>query len=48
MKHPTSEPFAAFVGIDWANAKHDICLQAAGSKALERSVLKHTPESIEA
>jgi len=22
--------FTAFVGLDWANAKHDICVQAAG------------------
>jgi len=33
----TPEPnpeFAAFIGIDWADAKHDICLQAAGSRQL--------------
>jgi hypothetical protein len=23
--------YAAFVGIDWADRKHDICLQVAGS-----------------
>ena len=22
--------FTAFVGLDWADAKHDICVQAAG------------------
>ena len=24
------EQFAAFIGIDWADTKHDLCLQAAG------------------
>src|SRR5262249_51917151 len=40
------EPFAACVGIDWADAKHDLCLQAAGSTTREASVLDHTPEAI--
>jgi transposase len=48
MNHPTLEHFAAFIGIDWANAKHDICLRSAESKALEHSVLQHSPEAIEA
>ena len=29
MKQQALEAFAAFVGLDWADAKHDICLQAA-------------------
>jgi transposase len=43
---PTDE-FAAFVGLDWADAKHDVCLQAAGSETREFSVLAHTPETID-
>ncbi len=43
----TSE-FAAFIGLDWADAKHDICLQAAGSDKREVAVLEHRPEVIEA
>jgi hypothetical protein len=39
--------FAAFVGIDWADAKHDICLQAAGSEHREFSVLAHRKDAIE-
>ena len=31
MKPQASEAFAAFVGLDWADAKHDVCLQAAGT-----------------
>src|SRR2546421_12571101 len=42
------EAFAAFVGLDWADAKHDVCLQAAGSEHREHSSLDHTPEAIEA
>src|SRR5262249_31661669 len=41
------EPFAAFVGIDWADAKHDLCLQAADSTIREASVLDHTSEAID-
>src|SRR5215211_6487691 len=39
------EEFAAFVGIDWADAKHHVCLQAAGSKTREFSVLEHQPDT---
>ena len=33
----TEEPFAAFIGIDWADAKHDLCLQAVGCDKSESS-----------
>jgi transposase len=39
--------FAAFVGLDWADAKHDICLQAAGSEQRQFTSLEHTPETID-
>ena len=42
---PTQE-FAAFVGIDWTDATHAVCLQVAGSDTRESSVLEHTPEAI--
>src|SRR5215831_1863901 len=46
---PTSHTtFAAFVGIDWADAKHDGCLQAAGAAKRECFQLEHTPEAIDA
>jgi transposase len=48
MPHRPHEPFAAFVGIDWADAKHALCLQAAGSTTREASSLDHTPEAIDA
>ena len=42
------EAFAAFVGIDWADAKHDVCLQAVGDDQRECSRLEHKPEAIDA
>src|SRR3989449_3786468 len=48
MKQQASEAFAAFVGLDWADAKHDICLQAAGTAQREFLRLEHSPEEINA
>lgn len=42
----TATQFAAFVGIDWADRKHDVCLLPAGSSKAEFSVLPHRPEAI--
>lgn len=39
--------FAAFIGIDWADTKHDICLQAADSTRREFAVLPHRPADID-
>ena len=39
--------FAARIGLDWADAKHDICLQVSGSKEVESTVLPHRPETID-
>ena len=30
MTRLATDEFAAFIGLDWADAKHDICLQVAG------------------
>jgi transposase len=48
MQPAAPEAFAAFVGLDWADAKHDVCLQAAGSEQREHGRLDHTPEAIAA
>ena len=47
MSQRKEEEFAAYIGIDWADEKHDICLQAVGSCEEEFRVLKHRPESID-
>src|SRR6185295_10826827 len=54
--HPTGGPrvkkplpdFAAFIGIDWADSKHDICLSLPDAVSRERSVLEHRPTAIRA
>src|SRR6266571_4321824 len=48
MKREPQEEFAAFVGLDWADAKHDICLQATGTERREFLILEHRPEAIDA
>src|SRR5262252_3986558 len=48
MTQTLPDTFAAFVGIDWADAKHDICLQVTGTAKRECFQLEHTPEAIDA
>ena len=38
--------YAAFIAMDWADDKHDICLVEATTMKKEFSVLKHTPETL--
>jgi transposase len=38
---------AAFVGLDWADEKHAVTLQEAGSDRRYRSTLEHTPEALQ-
>jgi hypothetical protein len=46
MQEEASE-FAAFIGIDWADRKHDVCLQVSGADTIEVSVVEHRPKAIE-
>ena len=46
MNTATDSEYAAFIGIDWADRKHDVCLMALGSRERELSVLPHRPEAI--
>jgi len=46
MKSPTNQSFTAFVGIDWADRKHDVCVQPANSEMREFSVIPHQVETI--
>lgn len=47
MMQKENPAFAAYAGIDWADKKHDICLQFAGESDPQYSVLKHTPEALD-
>ncbi len=35
MKPLSEKSFTAFIGLDWADAKHDICIPAAGDERRE-------------
>jgi hypothetical protein len=48
MTHAAPEAFAAFVGLDWADAQHDGCLQTAHSTKRAYCQLEHTPEAMDA
>jgi hypothetical protein len=39
--------FTAFVGLDWADAKHDICVQAAGCEDREFDRFRHKVAAID-
>jgi transposase len=38
--------FAAFIGVDWADQKHEFCLQVAGQKKKESGALEQRPDLI--
>jgi len=38
--------FAALVGLDWSDQKHDVCLVDSSTGEPELSVIKHQPESL--
>jgi transposase len=40
--------FAALVGLDWADAKHDVCLHVTGTARREFLSFEHRPEAIDA
>ena len=37
----SNQQFTAYVGIDWADTKHDICLQGAGDIRREFDCISH-------
>ena len=39
--------YAAFVGFDWADKKHDLCLVDAATGKKEFAVIKHTPQALQ-
>ena len=39
--------YAAFVGLDWADKKHDCCLVDAATGKKEFCVIKHSPQSLQ-
>ncbi len=47
MNTMTINPYVTFVGIDWADTKHDVCIQAADSIQREFAVVPHKIEEID-
>jgi len=47
MKNTNDDTFTAYVGIDWADKKHDICLQPADKDKRVFSKISHTVEAID-
>src|SRR5262245_41687658 len=48
MTQTFPDTLAAFVGIDWADAQHEMGLQVTGTAKREGFQLEHTPEAIDA
>lgn len=48
MSTHRDEDFTAFIGLDWADAKHDFCLQPADSEVCEFGTFAHQPDAIDA
>ena len=43
----TDSPYTAYIGLDWADTKHDVCLQGAGCEHREFTSLPHQVGEIE-
>ena len=47
MGNEQEEPFTAYVGIDWADTKHDVCIRPLDAEASEFDVIAHQVEKID-
>ena len=47
MNTSNNQSFTAFVGIDWADRKHDVCIQGANSEQREFAIIPHKVELID-
>ncbi len=43
---PTQTSISVFVGIDWADAKHDICLLLPGKEEARHAQIENTPDAL--
>ena len=48
MNEQESVVYSVYVGIDWADKKHDVCIQPKSSVEREFAVIHHHPEVIDA
>ena len=47
MNEQAAVCYGVYVGIDWANSKHDVCIQPTISDEREFAVIPHRPEAID-
>jgi hypothetical protein len=47
MTHFIDPEFTAFIGIDWADTKHDVCIEPSGGGEREFQRFAHRPKDIE-
>jgi transposase len=47
MNRSDQQPFTAYVGIDWADKKHDVCIQPAKADIREFDQVPHQPDQID-
>ena len=48
MSEQEAVAYSVYVGIDWADKKHDVCIQSKSSDEREFAVVRHRPEAIDA
>jgi transposase len=48
MREQEAVVYSAYVGIDWANSKHDVCVQQTDSDKRQFAVITHSAEAIDA
>ena len=44
---PETASIVAYIGIDWSDQQHHVCLQASGSAEVERAVLQQRPQDLQ-
>lgn len=47
MITPRIDSFTAFVGLDWGDSKHDVCIQASTGEGREFEVIAHRPAVVD-
>ena len=47
MGNLNERPFVAYIGLDWADTKHDVCIQSVDSDEREFDVIPHQVERID-
>ena len=48
MNEQEADVYSVYVGIDWADLKHDVCIQPNNSEVREFAVIRHCAEAIDA